>query len=298
MTSLIKRANIFEKNPNEEERLNNLPDIETNVTSSFVMDGQGFDEYDVPVRAAEADEEFERLERDLQRLNPRDTSQSYSRTHENEEALPSESMSAMYQQSQMTLSEPERQLAELVQSKVAALNTQIERYTAEVNKMSETSAALANDRAKLDEEAKALSKEKLEFKMWRDSEHNRFETWKNELTAKMDKERRVAVRQARASAVAMNALPDRQERAELENLKKELVKVKADLSASEAKYKSAVERHRAAAAVSKDQISQLEAQVRKYEEERIAIVFGPNAVTSSHPQQTVPTSSLPMAAHT
>lgn len=298
MTSLIKRANFFEKNPNEEERLNNLPDIETNVTSSFVMDGQGFDEYDVPVRAAEADEEFERLERDLQRLNPRDTSQSYSRTHENEEALPSESMSAMYQQSQMTLSEPERQLAELVQSKVAALNTQIERYTAEVNKMSETSAALANDRAKLDEEAKALSKEKLEFKMWRDSEHNRFETWKNELTAKMDKERRVAVRQARASAVAMNALPDRQERAELENLKKELVKVKADLSASEAKYKSAVERHRAAAAVSKDQISQLEAQVRKYEEERIAIVFGPNAVTSSHPQQTVPTSSLPMAANT
>ena len=296
MTSLIKRAQFLDEGRGE--RINNLPDIETNVTSSFVMDGQGFDEYDVPVRAAEADEEFERLERDLQRLNSRDSSQSYSITHENEEALPSESMSAMYQQSQMTFSEPERQLAELVQSKVAALNTQIERYTAEVNKMSEASATLANDRAKLDEEAKALSKEKLEFKMWRDSEHNRFETWKNELTAKMDKERRVAVRQARASAVAMNALPDRQERAELENLKKELVKVKADLSASEAKYKSAVERHRAGAAVSKDQIAQLEAQVRKYEEERIAIVFGPNAVTSSHPQQTLPPSSLAISANT
>lgn len=300
-SSLIQRAKVVARGDEIFES------SEANVTSSFVMDGQGFDEYDVPVHASEADEEFERLERDLQRLNSqqqqhqsewnhqRGSSQMESQYapnvygHNNddkEEALPSESASAIYHQPQMALSEPERQLAELVQSKVAALNAQIERYTAELNRLSEASAALANDRAKLDEEAKALSKEKHEFKAWRDSEHNRFETWRNELTAKMDKERRVAVRQARASAAAMNALPDRQERAELENLKKELGKVKAELSASEAKYKSAVDRHRAGAAATKDQITQLEAQIRKYEEERIAIVFGPNAVTSTHPQQT------------
>ena len=63
-------------------------------------------------------------------------------------------------------------------------------YTTEMNKLSESSSALANERAKLDEEAKALSKEKHEFKAWRDSEHSRFETWRNELTAKMDKELR------------------------------------------------------------------------------------------------------------
>jgi len=270
------------------------------------MDGQGFDEYDVPVHASEADEEFERLERDLQRLNShqhqqqewnyhqRDSTQQLQSQSNAEEALPSETASAIYHQPQMNLSEPERQLAELVQSKVAALNAQIERYTTEMNKLSESSSALANERAKLDEEAKALSKEKHEFKAWRDSEHSRFETWRSELTTKMDKERRVAVRQARASAAAMNALPDRQERAELENLKKELIKVKADLSASEAKYKSAVDRHRAGAAVSKDQIAQLEAQIRKYEEERIAVVFGPNAM-STHPQQTS-TNSTPSLA--
>ena len=301
MTSLIQRAKVIATNDFEA-----LPTTSANVTSSFVMDGQGFDEYDVPVHASEADEEFERLERDLQRLNShqhqqqewnyhqRDSTQQFQSQSNAEEALPSETASAIYHQPQMNLSEPERQLAELVQSKVAALNAQIERYTTEMNKLSESSSALANERAKLDEEAKALSKEKHEFKAWRDSEHSRFETWRNELTAKMDKERRVAVRQARASAAAMNALPDRQERAELENLKKELIKVKADLSASEAKYKSAVDRHRAGAAVSKDQIAQLEAQIRKYEEERIAVVFGPNAI-STHSQQTS-TNSAPSLA--
>lgn len=179
------------------------------------------------------------------------------------------------------LSDTERQLANLVHAKVSALQQQIDRYNAEVARLKDTENSLLADRKKIEEDAKQLSKERAEFKGWREAEHSRFESWRNDVTRKLEQERRVAVRQARAAAAAATALPDRQARTELEETQKANSKLKADLQAAEARYKATVERHRNEKKALQDRVDELERQVQRYEDERIAVVFGSQASAST-----------------
>jgi hypothetical protein len=179
----------------------------------------------------------------------------------------------------------EKQLAALVQDKVAALQSQIDRYNAEAQRLKEAEAGVEAERGKVAEERAALAKERETFKSWRDAEHARFEGWKAEVTAKLEKERRVAVRQAHAAAAAARALPDRQERTELDALKTQVTKLRADVAAGETRYKATVERHRTATSQLQDRIAELEALVKRYEEERIAVVFGAGGVGAAPPSE-------------
>lgn len=174
------------------------------------------------------------------------------------------------------LSETERQLALIVQSKVQALQEQINRYQTERSKLEETQKLLQEEKRKIDERSREVAKDRDTFKAWRDAESVRFESWKNEVTSKLEKERRVAVRQAHAAAAAARALPDRQERQELESLRTTVTKLRADVAAGETRYKATIERHRTQLTRAQERIQELENQVKKYEEERITFVFGSN----------------------
>lgn len=162
----------------------------------------------------------------------------------------------------------ETALVQLVQQKVTALHGEIDRYMAATAAVAAEREALSADRKALAASVKELATERAEFRNWRDAETAKLAAWKDEQVAKMERECRVAVRQARAAAATTAAPSDRHERAELEVLRAAAAKLKADVAAGEVRYKAAIDRHRVVLDKRDARIAELEAQVAAYEQLR------------------------------
>jgi hypothetical protein len=107
------------------------------------------------------------------------------------------------------MSPTERALAEMVSSKVTALQEAMARYEAQTALVAEEKAALARGQGVLEDAMRGLQRERAEFQKACAGERTKLDAWKAEEAGRIEKERRVAVRQARAAAAAEKALPDR-----------------------------------------------------------------------------------------
>ena len=240
-------------------------------------------------------DEFEKLESELERLSGRHASStarppaapapaapaSATEVRRSSGRAPSVSAPALVDTSGMTPAE--RTLADLVAAKVSALEAVVARHGAATAALNEERARVSRALAAAEDEGRALARERAELRAAREADAARAEAWRLEEHSRMERERRVAVRQARAAATAAAALPDRAERAELEGLHSTVASLKAELAASESRYRGTVERHRSIAARAEARITALEAQVNAYEAERINAVFGAKAALPAQP---------------
>jgi hypothetical protein len=176
----------------------------------------------------------------------------------------------------------ERALLDRVLNKITMLQDEILRYRAEVDKYQRSQDAITRRSAELEEEAKQLSKERAEFRTWRDAEKLRLDKMTAEFEEKLEREKRVAVRQARAAAAASVAPVDKQLRQELEAAKTQVTRLKNDLQAADVRYKAAVERHQGLSSRDSIKITQLEAQVKTYEEERLKFKWNISSSNASN----------------
>lgn len=176
-------------------------------------------------------------------------------------------------------------LAAVVRDRVAALNAEVARYQAasaqqeaRAAEAASRAAALSTAQAAVQAEAVALSLARAELRTWRDGERSKLEAWKAEVLKKLEAERRVAVRQARASAAAATAagptVASRAERASLEEVKARLDASEGALKAAEARLKTTEDRHRTERARLLERVRALEAELQARNVDAAALQWG------------------------
>lgn len=184
---------------------------------------------------------------------------------------------------------PADPLAQIVRDRVGALNAEVARYQAAVAQqeakaaeMATRAASLTTAQAAVQAEAVALSLARAELRTWRDGERSKLDAWKADVLAKLDRERRVAVRQARAAAAtAAGAATSRSERAELESVRSDLEASRAALATAEARLRTAEERHRTERTRLQERIHTLEAELRARDEDALSKRWGPRDISAA-----------------
>jgi hypothetical protein len=108
---------------------------------------------------------------------------------------------------------------------------------------------------------KELEAERKAFLEFTETEKKNIEAAKADMNAKIERERRVAVRQARSEVAASIASKEKNDILELESLKKETTRLKLELSTADVRYRDAVSHQRAEKQELLEKISSLESQL-------------------------------------
>jgi uncharacterized coiled-coil DUF342 family protein len=156
-------------------------------------------------------------------------------------------------------SQREASLEALVEERVSRLQEAMERYRQEVDRASR--AAEERDR-----EVETLKRERLELRQWRHQEEQRLKEWQSEQLKTLAKEKRLAVKQAKAAASSASSADTR---AEIEGLKEQLEAARSDADSRDKRAKTLVSQLRKQLGEQKERIEVLEGQLRKSEEERL-----------------------------
>ena len=208
--------------------------------------------------------------------------------------FPGAGLSQSYSAPSSTTAASGDDLASLVAAKVAELDAEIGRYRARAAELDVREAALTSRRSALDAESSALAGLKADTEAWCASARAQAARILEGAQAEVDTARRVAARQAKAEASAAAGPGDKALRWELEETRTALARVRAELGASESKYRQAVDRHRAEREGLKGRIAQLEEQLAA----AVAAQQAQQARTQAqHRSQPVASSSLSQLQH-
>lgn len=192
-------------------------------------------------------------------------------------------------------SQSDADLVRMVQEKVSELQEAIDRYQVQSASLQKREKELEEGQNALSVAAGLLSRERTEFKTWREQEERRIAREEEELKEQIERERRTALRQARAVASSANNAVTRAERAELESLRENVSKYKVEMAKLESRLRAMSDRHSTVVKKFEERVKELEEMVAKYEQERIAYTFsGSHAVSKAEnnsPSHATPFSS-------
>jgi hypothetical protein len=173
----------------------------------------------------------------------------------------------------------EQVLVQTLKDKVNKLDLEIQHYSVECKKLSEAQEALARQQRAATEATRLFEKERSEFEIFKHAELTKLESWKQDQKLKIDRDRKVAARQARVSGAGAM---DRKDRQEVDALRAEITKLKADVAASDLRYKAAMERHRSIMEKKEAENAELNRQLKLYEDQRLEATFFKKKQEAAH----------------
>lgn len=120
---------------------------------------------------------------------------------------------------------------EILNEKIAELNKEIEKLKKENEKV-------AKLKSEYDRLNKKITREMEEFQIKKDKEQEEFKIWKEEEIKKIEKDRKVYLRNTKL----LQNMPNKKEREEMENLKEQNLKLQEEMKAKDQRNKLAMER--------------------------------------------------------